>query len=231
MGSPRRPSASTPGQAGTPLRAGTFPRPRGERRRRRPPLLPPHHDSPAGTNRRRPLPAGLRSPGPTPPPWLPPSPAPAPDAAQLPPTAAAPRRGAVRPGLGRGAPPPAIFGGAAPPDRRLCHPPHPTATAHARQRRSGARSPPPPPSPTAAPAIPPAAPPSPGDLNMLMKRPPEALWRGREAVTWGGDVSFGGGPRPAQAPLKAGGERGSASVRERKCRGGRAAAGPPETSE
>lgn len=37
--------------------------------------------------------------------------------------------------------------------------------------------------------------------------------------------------RPTQAALKTGGERGSASVRARKCRGGGAAAAPPETSE
>lgn len=32
-------------------------------------------------------------------------------------------------------------------------------------------------------------------------------------------MSFRGGPRPAQAALKAGGERGSASVRERESAG------------
>lgn len=230
MGSTRRPSAPTPGQAGTPLRAGTFPRPRGERRRQRPPLLPPHRDSPAGTNRCRPSPLGCGPPGQPrhpgdrrPPPWPQPGSRPRPQPLDGALSARGPAEGRPLPPFSEERRPP-IADSVTP----LTPPP-------LRMRGSGARTrAPPPPSPTAAPANPPpprSAPPSPGDLNMLIERPPEALWRGREAVTWGGDVSFGGGPRPAQAPLKAGGERGSASVRERKCRGGRAAAGPPETSE
>lgn len=151
MGSTRRPSAPTPGQAGTPLRAGTFPRPRGERRRQRPPLLPPHRDSPAGTNRRRPSPLGCGPPGQPrhpgdrrPPPWPQPGSRPRPQPLDGALSARGPAEGRPLPPFSEERRPP-IADSVTP----LTPPP-------LRMRGSGARTrAPPPPSPTAAPANPP----------------------------------------------------------------------------